>query len=133
MVRPLNYPELQALLAGHCTISEKSEQDSRTATAKRIRETFSNLRTDTPQLQGTERNDNVVWLEPVCCEVAYQEVTKDRKLRIPRFAAIRSDKKPGECTTDPPRVRMSPPPAGTATKKPTPAVRGTGTPPVTVQ
>ena len=45
--------------------------------------------------------EKVVWLEPVLvCEVAYQEVTRDRKLRIPRFLRLRSDKPAFSCTTD---------------------------------
>jgi bifunctional non-homologous end joining protein LigD len=93
-----------------------------------LMETFSEFRTGTPQLEGIEPNEEVVWLEPVLvCEVAYQEVTKDRKLRIPRFGRIRSDKKPGECTMDQlAGVRMSPAPGGTAMKKPTAAGTGTG-------
>ena len=45
--------------------------------------------------------EKVVWLEPVLvCEVAYQEVTRDRKLRIPLFLRLRSDKSASSCTTD---------------------------------
>jgi DNA ligase D-like protein (predicted ligase)/DNA ligase D-like protein (predicted 3'-phosphoesterase) len=43
----------------------------------------------------------IVWLEPkLVCEVAYQCVTRDGKLRMPRFRFLRWDKKPMECTTD---------------------------------
>jgi DNA ligase D-like protein (predicted ligase)/DNA ligase D-like protein (predicted 3'-phosphoesterase) len=43
----------------------------------------------------------IVWLEPkLVCEVAYQSVTRDGKLRMSRFQALRLDKKPIECTTD---------------------------------
>jgi len=43
----------------------------------------------------------IVWLEPkLVCEVVYQSVTKDGKLRLSRFRFLRMDKKPSECTTD---------------------------------
>lgn len=51
-----------------------------------------------PQLSGIR--GVVVWLEPaLVCEIGYMEVTRDRKLRIPRFIRLRTDKKPDECTT----------------------------------
>ena len=64
-----------------------------------LMERFSTLVTTVPQLPGVR--GNIVWLEPVIvCEVGYLEVTKDRKLRIPRFLRLRTDKEPTTCTTD---------------------------------
>jgi DNA ligase D-like protein (predicted ligase)/DNA ligase D-like protein (predicted 3'-phosphoesterase) len=43
----------------------------------------------------------IVWLVPkLVCEVTYQSVTRDGKLRMSRFQALRMDKKPDECTSD---------------------------------
>ena len=45
--------------------------------------------------------ETVTWLEPkLVCEVIYQVVTKDCRLRMPRLHVLRIDKKPGECTID---------------------------------
>jgi bifunctional non-homologous end joining protein LigD len=43
----------------------------------------------------------VTWLKPeLVCEVGYQVVTHDRRLRMPRFLGLREDKLPSECTLD---------------------------------
>jgi bifunctional non-homologous end joining protein LigD len=62
---------------------------------------FSPLETSIPQLAGLEPAEAVIWLEPaLVCEVAYQTITRDKKLRIPRFIRMRPDKKAEECSTD---------------------------------
>jgi len=75
---------------------------------------FAPLVTAVPQPWSVR--EKVVWLEPVLvCEVAYQEVTRDRKLRIPRFLRLRSDKPASSCTTDQIAGGVRPePPAGAA-------------------
>ena len=48
-----------------------------------------------------EAGDAVTWLEPkLVCEVAYQVVTRDMRLRMARFKRLRDDKPPSECTID---------------------------------
>ncbi len=48
-----------------------------------------------------ETGDVVTWLEPkIVCEVVYQVVTKDGKLRMARFKRLRADKLPEQCTID---------------------------------
>jgi DNA ligase D-like protein (predicted 3'-phosphoesterase) len=45
--------------------------------------------------------DEVTWLKPeLVCEVGYQVVTRDVRLRMPRFLGLREDKLPSECTLD---------------------------------
>ena len=48
-----------------------------------------------------EVGDRVTWLRPeLVCEVAYQVVTDDTKLRMARFHHLREDKSPADCTLD---------------------------------
>ena len=63
-----------------------------------LMEKFAPLVTDQPQVPGV--TGKVVWLRPVLvCEVRYMAVTRDRKLRIPRFVRLRTDKPASACTT----------------------------------
>ncbi len=46
-------------------------------------------------------HEEIMWLRPeLVCEVSYQVVTKDGRLRMPRFRGLREDKSPAECTVD---------------------------------
>ena len=48
-----------------------------------------------------EAGDVVTWLEPkLVCEVYYQVLTRDLKLRMARFQRLRDDKSPEQCTLD---------------------------------
>jgi DNA ligase D-like protein (predicted ligase)/DNA ligase D-like protein (predicted 3'-phosphoesterase) len=52
-------------------------------------------------LEGADVPEEVTWLKPeLVCEVGYQSVTNDGKLRMARFRGLRVDKKPSECTVD---------------------------------
>jgi DNA ligase D-like protein (predicted ligase)/DNA ligase D-like protein (predicted 3'-phosphoesterase) len=64
-----------------------------------LRTKFAPLITAVPQLKGI--NGTVTWLEPVLVgEVGYMEVTREHKLRIPRFLRLRTDKPAVTCTID---------------------------------
>ncbi|HUK84577.1 MAG TPA: DNA polymerase ligase N-terminal domain-containing protein, partial [Candidatus Acidoferrum sp.] len=61
---------------------------------------FEKLKTDKAPFKA-EAGDKVTWLEPkLVCEVAFQVVTKDLRLRMPRFKGLREDKAPKDCTVD---------------------------------
>ena len=61
---------------------------------------FEKLKTENA-LFRTDLPGKVTWLKPkLVCEVFYQVVTKDGKLRMPRFRGLRKDKSPQECTLD---------------------------------
>jgi DNA ligase D-like protein (predicted ligase)/DNA ligase D-like protein (predicted 3'-phosphoesterase) len=60
---------------------------------------FKGLETKAKTLQGVDIPEEITWLKPeLVCEVMYQAVTKDKKLRMPRFRGVRIDKAPEECT-----------------------------------
>lgn len=61
---------------------------------------FEKITTDEAPFSG-EKGDIVTWLKPrLVCEVAYQQVTKDGRLRMARFKRLRDDKSPEQCTLD---------------------------------
>ena len=61
---------------------------------------FEKIKTDIAPFKP-DAGDAVTWLEPkLVCEVAYQVVTRDMRLRMPRFHRLREDKSPSECTVD---------------------------------
>jgi DNA ligase D-like protein (predicted ligase)/DNA ligase D-like protein (predicted 3'-phosphoesterase) len=63
--------------------------------------TFKPLEVKDKTLEGVDAQEEIVWLKPEnVCQVAYQNVTKDGRLWMPRFLGIRNDKLPSECTLD---------------------------------
>lgn len=59
---------------------------------------FNDLKGGEKHLAGVDTGEKITWLRPeLVCEVGYQMVTDDRKLRIPIFRGLRIDKNPEEC------------------------------------
>ena len=70
-------------------------------TMNQLMETFRGLLAAEKTLEGVDISEEITWLKPeLVCAVAYQVVTKDNKLRMPRFLSLRADKTPLECTLD---------------------------------
>ena len=68
---------------------------------KHLMELFRRLETREKTLEGVDAPEKVTWLKPeLVCEIVYQAVTKDDRLRMPRFRVLRPDKSPLECTLD---------------------------------
>jgi DNA ligase D-like protein (predicted ligase) len=66
-----------------------------------LMQTFQALKTSEQTLDGVDVPEEITWLKPeLACEVIYQSVTKDGRLRMPRFHGLREDKPPLECTLD---------------------------------
>ncbi len=52
-------------------------------------------------LTGVDEEREITWLRPeIVCEVGYQSITDDGKLRIPVFKRLREDKESHECTIE---------------------------------
>ena len=69
-------------------------------TLKALSEAFQKLETDAAPFEADVVGE-VRWLKPeLVCEILYQVVTNDGRLRMPRFQRLRSDKPPSECTVD---------------------------------
>ena len=67
-------------------------------TLKTLSEIFRRLKTDIAPFKA-DVLEEVTWLKPeLVGEIEYQVVTEDRRLRMPRFQRIRTDKPPNECT-----------------------------------
>jgi bifunctional non-homologous end joining protein LigD len=70
------------------------------AVLQKLSERFKQLKTETAPF-NVDIPDEVTWLKPeLVCEVGYQAVTRDVRLRMPRFLGLREDKLPSECTID---------------------------------
>jgi len=62
---------------------------------------FEPLQVKNKTVEGVDAPEQIVWLKPeTVCEVAYQNVTREGRLRMPRFLGLRNDKHPSECTLD---------------------------------
>jgi len=62
---------------------------------------FKELKIDNETLSGVDARGMVTWLRPeLVCEVGYQSVTREVRLRMPRFLGMRTDKAPLDCTLD---------------------------------
>ena len=71
------------------------------ATIELLIKTFEDLKTREKMLDEVDLPQRITWLDPkLVCEVTYQAVTREGKLRMPGFNRLRLDKDPLECTLD---------------------------------
>ncbi len=68
---------------------------------ERLLEAFKPLWVKEKTLEGADIPEQVTWIKPqLVCQVIYQVVTKDGRLRMPRYSGLRLDKNPTECKID---------------------------------
>jgi DNA ligase D-like protein (predicted ligase)/DNA ligase D-like protein (predicted 3'-phosphoesterase) len=69
---------------------------------------LNKYKVDVKTLEGVDMDREITWLRPgVVCQIGYQSITEDGKLRIPVFQKIRDDKYPSECTIEQIRPPLS--------------------------
>jgi len=62
---------------------------------------FKTLETGERTLKVTGVSEKITWMKPkLVCEIGYQTITQEVRLRMPRFHFLRTDKVPAECTID---------------------------------
>jgi len=65
---------------------------------RHLRDKFEKIKTMIEPFK-VEPREVITWLKPlIVCEVCYQVLTPDTKLRMARFQRLREDKRPTECT-----------------------------------
>ena len=69
-------------------------------TLEELCKAFEPFKTENPAFK-TGLHEEITWLKPkLVCEIHYQTITNDLRLRMPRFRGLRKDKAPQECTIE---------------------------------
>lgn len=74
---------------------------------KNMKTLLDKFRVDEKTISGVDKDREITWTgSGLVCEIGYQSLTDDGKLRIPVFKRFREDKDPHECTVD--QIRPEP-------------------------
>jgi DNA ligase D-like protein (predicted ligase)/DNA ligase D-like protein (predicted 3'-phosphoesterase) len=66
-----------------------------------LTENLQELTIEEKQFDEIDIPEGIMWVQPLLvCQIDYQSVTEDGKLRLPRFRGLRFDKNPTECTIE---------------------------------